>query len=183
VVLAAPRLDEHVLRLHVAVNDPVGVRFGQGRRHLIQDAQHARDAQRSFGLLQVVQRPAAQQLHRQVEDAVGRLVEVVGRDGVRVPQLRARLRLAPKTRDDGLVVHVVRVEDLQRHLASGRDLLAAEHGPEAALTDLVLDDVAVVQGAADQVFERLRRPPDGRRRRGGRRGRQACGRGRARSRA
>ena len=65
---------------------------------------------------------------------------------------------------------VVRVEDLERHLAPGGDLLAAEDGAEAPLADLVLDEVAVVERAADQVLQRLRRgaQADRRRRDGGR---------------
>ena len=162
VVLAAARLDEDVLRLHVAVDDAV-VRAPRPATRPPDpgSAAPASPPQRPVGLLQLVQAPAAQQLHRQVEDPVGGLVEVVGGDGVRVAQLRAGLGLAPEARDDRLVRDVVRVEDLQRHLAAGGDLLAPEHGPEAALADLVLDEVAVVQGAADQVLERLRRAADG----------------------
>ena len=60
-------------------------------------------AQGPFLVLQLVQAAAAQQLHRQVQDAVRGLVEVVGRDGVGTAQLRAGLGLAPKARDDGRV--------------------------------------------------------------------------------
>ena len=42
---------------------------------------------------------------------------------------------------------VVRVQDLERHLAPGRDLLAAEDRAEPTLADLVLDEVTVVQRA------------------------------------
>ena len=85
---------------------------------------------------------------------------------------------------------VVGVQDLERHLAAGRDLLAAEHRAEPALADLVLDEVAVVERAPDQVLERLRsargsraaRRRAGRPARGGTRARARRGGGRARRR-
>ena len=74
-----------------------------------------------------------------------------------IAQLRAGLGLSTEARHDGLVADVVRVEDLEGHLATGGDLFAAEHGPETALADFVLDEVTMVEGAAHQVLERLNR--------------------------
>ena len=92
---------------------------------------------------------ALEQLHRDVERAVGRLIEVVRRDRVRVAQVAQHHALATEPRDEVLVLRHLRVQELQRDLATGRELDAAIHRTEAALADLRLDLEAIVEDLVD----------------------------------
>ncbi len=92
---------------------------------------------------------ALEQLHRDVERAVGGLVEVVGGDRVRVAQVAQHHALAAEPRDEVLVLGHLRVQELERDLAAGRELHAAVDGAEPALADLRLDLEAVVEHLVD----------------------------------
>ena len=107
--------DEDVLRLQVAVDDPLVVRGGQGLGQLhrvLHGLAHGQGARRQ----PLPQRLALEQLH----DGVGRpglAAEVVDREDARVRQRRHGFRLPLEAGEGLLVLREARGEDLDRHLA------------------------------------------------------------------
>ena len=135
------------------MDDALGVGFAQGFGHLVENAQAAVDRDDAGGALDVLQALAAHQFHGQIKHAVLGLVEVVDDHGVRVAQLGAGLGLAAEAGHHRRIGHALRMEDLQRDRPLGGDLHAFKHGAEAALSDLALDEVAIVERTSDQTVE------------------------------
>ena len=144
-------LDHHVLGLHVPVDDAQGVRLAQRLGHLVQDRQHALGVQGALLRCTSCRRRPAQQLHRQVQDAVLGLVEVVGDDRVRVAQLRAGLGLAPEAGHHGGVRDVVRVQELERHLAAGGGVQL----PAGMKAGIPYDATEYIENAINEVLKTL----------------------------
>jgi hypothetical protein len=142
---ARPALEKDVLGLEIAMHDAELVRLGERAAHLGQDLEHPLPLERLLLVEDLVQAASLEQLHRDVERAVGRAIEVVRRDRVRVAQLAQHVALAAKPRDEVLVLRHVGVQQLQRDLAPGRELQPAIHRAEAALADLRLDVKSVVE--------------------------------------
>ena len=114
---AAVLVEEHVLRLHVAVDDALAVRVVEGVRHPAQDLDRPGqgDAPR---LEQLRERAARHEPHRHPGDAL-RAVDVVGVDGddVRVLEPRDGLGLALEALGETGVVQELPRQDLERHVA------------------------------------------------------------------
>ena len=130
-------LDEHVLGLHVAMNDALRVRVDDAGEELEDD--RGRDLWRhgSAFLENLPERRTAHQLDDEV------LLGVLGRrdvehlDDVRMPQLRDGLRLDCEAMRDLRVLAKVRVEDLDRDVAAEAPVVRAVHGGHASMTELV----------------------------------------------
>ena len=123
--LRAPLVvDDHVVRLDVAVHDPAPVREARG----LEDLQHQVDGERrlerpvvAHDLLEVA---AGQELHRDVVGAVP-LAAVEHADDVRVLQPGGARGLAPEALDELGVLGEAPVEQLQRDLAAELGVLGA----------------------------------------------------------
>src|SRR6185369_8461045 len=120
------------------------------RRRLERDAQ--RLGRRELALLAqaVLEAAAAHELHRVVV-LLALLADVVDLDDVGVVQLPGGARLAEELRDEVLVLHELRREELQRDLAIERDLDRAVDRPHAAAPDAFEQAVA----AEDLLLLRL----------------------------
>ena len=94
--------DEHVPRLHVAVDDPVAVREAERRRHVGTQVGHPIGVERSFGAQDVGERAAVDVLHHDEVGAV-RLSPVVHADDVGVVQVGGRRGLPTEPLDEGWV--------------------------------------------------------------------------------
>ena len=142
-----------VLGLHVAVEDPLGVRGAERARHLAGDAQAALDRQRRLAHRQLGQRFAVEELHDDERAAVVGGAEVGDVDDVLVADRAREPRLLQQARDEV----ALRDELLQQHLH--RDALADDgvlglvDRAHAALADAAHDLVAVRQDGADQRIE------------------------------
>ena len=100
------RHDEDVLRVHVAVNDPLQVRGGQRGAELIGDVDDARERQRTGAGQDLPQRFALEVLHHQVSRAVRQRVEVDDGHDRRMPQARGDLRFAHEAGQRlGMIAH------------------------------------------------------------------------------
>ena len=138
-------VQQHVLRLEVAVHQPrrMGRRQPPPRRD--EDVQHLAPVARAVAQ-PALERPAAQELHRQedlpVEDA-----DVVHRDHVRVRQPRHRLRLAQKARAPGiLAAELASLEELEGDLSIQLRIVGAVHDAHRAAAHALDDQVAPESG-------------------------------------
>ena len=137
--LAAP-LDEHdVARLEVAVDDALGVGLVERGHDLRHDSHDARERQREVVAKDLREIAAREQLHGDVERAVGVLARVDDLDRVRVVQFRGALRLALEAPHELLVVHEVGVQHLHGDGLAERELLALVHVAHRPLADQLLD--------------------------------------------
>ena len=123
---AALAVDDHVVRLDVAVDDPVAVREAERREDLARVVDRDRHRQRAARDDQLLQRPPLDVLHRDVVGALG-LAAVVDRDDVRVREAGRVRRLAAEALDELLVVRVPVVEDLDRDAAAELLILGEVH--------------------------------------------------------
>ena len=142
-------VDEHVVRLDVAVDDAVAVREAKRREDLARVVDrdgHRRGPAREDQLLQ---RAAVEVLHRDVVRALG-LAAVVDRDDVRVRQAGGVLRLAAEALDELLVARVTVVEDLDRDVPAELLVLGEVHVGHPAGAELPHDPVAPVEERVDQ---------------------------------
>ena len=98
----------------------------------------------------VVERLALEQLHREVEPAVGRAAEVVDLDDVLVVDLGDRRRLAAEPLDREVIARQLGVQHLDRDLAAQRHVLGAIDRAGSALTDQLLDLEPLAEQLADQ---------------------------------
>ena len=112
---AALGVDEHVLGLEVAVDDPALVRELRRLEDLADDLDRLADGQPARD--QVLERGALDVLHRDPVAAVG-LAAVVDADHVRVLEPRRRLRLAAEALDELRVLGEALVQELERHPAA-----------------------------------------------------------------
>ena len=147
---AALAVDDHVVRLDVAVHDPVPVREAQRREDLARVVDRDPERRRAARDEQLLQRPALDVLHRDVVGALG-VAAVVDRDDVRMREPGGVLGLAPEPLHELLVAGVAVVEDLDRDAAA--ELLV--HGevdvrhPSGA--ELPADQIAPVEERVDEV--------------------------------
>ena len=150
---AALAVDDHVVRLDVAVDDPVPVREAQRREDLARVVDRDPERRRAARDEQLLQRPPLDVLHRDVVRPLG-LAAVVDRDDARMREPGGVLRLAAEALDELLVAGVPVVEDLDRDAAA--ELLVGgevdvRHPARAELPD---DQVAPVEEAVDEVVAR-----------------------------
>ena len=102
----------------------------------------------------VVERLAFEQLHREVQPAIGDPAEVVDLDDVLVVDLGDRRRLAPEPLDREVVARQLVVEHLDRDLAPQRHVLRAIDRAGSALPDQLLDQEPITEELADKGIGR-----------------------------
>ena len=110
--------DDDVVRLDVAVDDPVAVRERERAEDLARVVDRDRDRRRAVADEQLLERAPVEELHRDVVGAL-RLAAVEDRDDVRMVEPGGALRLAAEPLDELLVGGVPVVQQLQRD-AAGR---------------------------------------------------------------
>ncbi len=115
VAQAAVGGEEDVLRLEIAVDDPLEVRLLEGAAALDEDGHRALGRERALLADHLVQVLALQVLHDDVERSVVELAEEEHLDGVGVLQVAHRAGLAAEAGDQVLAVGELGVEDLDRH--------------------------------------------------------------------
>ena len=116
--LAAADREVDVARPQIAMDVADRVRLHQRLADLDQDVGDALDRELLLAREHVIERLALEQLHREVEPAVGRAAEVVDLDDVLVVDLGDRRRLAPEPLDREVVARQLGVEHLDRDLAA-----------------------------------------------------------------
>ncbi len=139
-VLRAGRVDDHVLRLQVAVDDPARVRVVDGVRHLREEREEP-----AHGLRRVVEERAERRPLREVHGDVGAalvLAEVVDADDRGVVELGGGLGLAEEAPARHVVLEVPREEDLERERPVELGVARAVDDAHAAARDLLEEHVA-----------------------------------------
>jgi hypothetical protein len=91
-----------------------------------------------------------QQLHHDVQRAVGRLAQLVRGDRVRIAQPGQRRALAAEPRDHPRIRRQLRVQHLQRELMPGPDMRRPVDRPEPSRSQARLDAEAAVKDFAHQ---------------------------------
>ena len=128
---AALVVQEHVLRLDVAVDEPLSVRECERAADLEAELEHPPDRQRAAALDELLQVLAVDELEDD-ELLPVLLAAVDHRDDVRMRELRDCARLAPEAVDVLLVLAVVLVQDLQRDVPLEQRVEGAVDGRHAA---------------------------------------------------
>ena len=135
-----PGPDEDVSRLHVPVDESLGVGGIQRCGNLGQHAESALEPQRARLLEDLAEVDAVDVPHRDVVHAVG-VVRLVDRDHVRVIDPRGHQRLAYETLPEALVLRKFRRQQLEGDLPPKMEVLRAVDHPHAAAADVALDPV------------------------------------------
>ena len=141
--------DEDVVRLDVAVDDPVPVRGAECGEDLAGVVDRDLDRGLPAGDDQLLQRAPVEELHRDVVGALG-LAAVVDRDDVRMREPGGVLRLAPEALHERVVGRVAVVEDLDRDPAAELLVLGEVDLRHPARTELADDAIATVEDGSDQ---------------------------------
>ncbi len=142
--------EDDVLRLQVAVDDVVRVRFLERAEHGHQDIAGAREGQGPLLVHHHGEVLPLEEFHRQVEDAVIRSTEIDDADAVRVIQPAARAGLRVEASDRLLVAEQVRVDHLDRHRTAERALFGPVHAAHPTHADDLLEHVASADRTPDQ---------------------------------
>ena len=147
-----PRLDQKdVLGLEVAVNDPGSVRLVERAAHLDEDGESPGHREGPLVAHRLIQVPALQELHDDVERTVFELSVEEHFDGVRVRQMAHRSSFAPEARDEIFAIGELRVEDFHPHHAVHLRLERLVDGAHPARPDLLKDlELAVQDVASDE---------------------------------
>ena len=137
-----------------------GVGVGHRLADLLEDREEPRPVVRRVlaVLQQRGQGPAPDQLHRDVEPAVGKLAQLVDRDDPRVLELAADLRLLDEPADHLGVVAVLFQDDLDGQVAAEVDVAPLEDRAHPAAGDLAHELVAA--RIAGEVGHLRRAGPD-----------------------
>ena len=143
-------IDEHVVRLDVAVDDAVSVREAECREDLPRVVDGDRDRRAAAREDQLLQRAPVEVLHRDVVGALG-LAAVVDRDDVLLREARCVLGLAAEALDELLVTRVPVVEDLDRDAAPELLVLGEVDVRHAARAELAHDAVALVEQRVQEL--------------------------------
>jgi hypothetical protein len=141
--------DEHVVRLDVAMDDPVAVREAERLEQLLLVRDRGLDRERAAGHDQLLQAAALDHLHGDVVRPLG-LPAVVDGDDVRMGQAGGGLRLAPEALDEEVVLRVALVQDLDGDAAAEILVLReidVRHPPRAELPQ---DAIAAVEERVDE---------------------------------
>ena len=150
---AALAVDDHVVRLDVAVDDPVAVREAERREDLPRVVDRDPERRRAARDEQLLERAPLEVLHRDVVGALG-LAAVVDRDDVRVREPGGVLRLAAEALDELLVAGVPVVEDLDRDAPAELLVFGEIDVRHAARAELPDDQVAPVEEPVDEGIAR-----------------------------
>ncbi len=141
--------DEHVVRLDVAVDDPVPVREAERLEQLLRVRDGGSDRERAARHDQLLEAAALDHLHGDVVRPLG-LAAVVDGDDVRVREAGRGLRLAPEALDEEVVAGVAVVEDLDGDAAPELLVLGEVDVRHAAGAELSQDPVAAVEERVDE---------------------------------
>jgi hypothetical protein len=163
--VALPLDQEDVLRLHVAVHDPLVVGRRQRAADLGKDVHGARQRQDRRLVQRGPQFPPLQELHHDVRGAILHLVHVGHAEDVRMLELRRGDRLAAEPLQRLLVPREVRVERLDREALAEGDVTGEVDLAHPALAEFLLDAILVrdhlveervlVRTAHDQQLRRV----------------------------
>ncbi len=145
-------VDDHVVRLEVAMDDAALVRELGRAKDLDAEVDRAGGQQRPVLRDDLLQRAALEMLHRDVVGAVP-LTAVVHRHDVRVLQAGGTRRLAPEPLDELRVLREAPVQDLQRDITAELQVLGAIHVRHPARADPLEDAIATIDdGLGGQTF-------------------------------
>ena len=124
------------------MDDPVLVGLGQGLEDLDAEPLDPLDGQRAVVAQHPLQRPAVEVLHRDEEQPLLGLAEVVEPYRIGMVEVSCQDSLAAEALDHVLVDHRRGQQHLERHRPLHPDLHSLEHHTKAASTDLLHDLVA-----------------------------------------
>ena len=128
--------EQHVLRLQVAVDEPVRLNAHERTREVRRDGRDARQRKAVRGRLErIPQRPARQVFHHQKAQSRVRVTSrLADRQQVRMPNLHRQFRLADKAADKArIALRVLRIEHLHGILGPARLVQDKVNLPRAAL--------------------------------------------------
>jgi hypothetical protein len=132
--------DHDVRRLDVPMDQSAAMRFDERAGDHLEDASHAGGRLGACALDEELQRRPVEQLHRVIEDSVGRVAVVVDRDRIRVLELGGDLDLALEALD-GLLSDLVARQEFHRGRAPEQRVTRAVDDPHSALADLAFERV------------------------------------------
>jgi hypothetical protein len=147
---AAGVIEEHVVRLDVAVHDALAVRIAQRARRLGKNPAGLGGGQRPVLEQPVGQRLAAQELHCKICDLAS-LADAVDRDDVRMLEPRRDPRFAHEPLDERVVEGERERQHLDRHLAVEHELARPVDDGHAAAAELLEHLVFADQRRLDDV--------------------------------
>ena len=147
----AAALDQvDVLGLEIAVDDALGVRFGQRLAHLIHDVDDAAQRLRAVALDLLIPVATVEEFEHHEERAIGHATHVRDFDDVFVADRRGRQRLLVEARDDLGVLGQLSVEHLDRDASLDQRVLALVHRAHTAFADLSDDAITVLEHRPQQ---------------------------------
>ncbi len=133
--------EQDVRGLDVAVHDAARMRIGERVGHLHAERQDALIGHAALRLEHLVERPAGDQLHRDIGDAIG-LADVVDRRDIGMAERAGRGRLAQEAAPDFGIAAIFRLERLDRDDPVDPGVVRAEHLRHRAFADARVDPVA-----------------------------------------
>ena len=139
---AAVSGQQHVLRLDVAVDHPLGVRVGERPAHLHADAHRLLGGQRALAAHEALQVLAVHQLHHEV-GAVGVLAAVEQAHQVRVGEARHQHGLPAEALGVLLVGDQAGVQPLDRHGPPQHGVRRPPHRGHPSTADQLVQPVAL----------------------------------------
>ncbi len=151
----ADLLEDDVLGLEVPVDDVGIVRFGECRESLAKNVDDAPGREGPVFVRHTREIAPAQELHHEVELAVGSLAEVDDADRVRMIEAAGRAGLGDEARGGVLLADEVRVDDLHRDRTSEVRLLGSVNPTHAADADQLQNEVSAGQRAPDEGVLRI----------------------------
>ena len=146
-----------VVGLQVAVHDVEVVGRLERRGHLNADVRGPRDGERPFARQQLRKRLALHELHRQVDEPVLGLPEVVDGADVGVRDAAGVRRLAIEAGHCLRIVHHGRIHHLDGAAAAHLHVLGEVHLAHASLAQLLHYVIAVGQHLTHEILRRPRR--------------------------
>ena len=156
-VVVVLRDDHHVVRLHVAVDETTAVSMPEPRTDLQHQRRYPRHVEDLLALLDRSERGAVDERHREIEEAVGLLAEVVDVNQVRVIETRERERLGIEATTELDVALERLVEDLHRDRDAEAEVTGAIDGADAAFAEHREDlDAPARDHAPDELVRRHR---------------------------
>ena len=135
--------DQHIVRLDVAMHDPVSMGVSEGVGDVGEDADRLAHRELALAAELSAQRLALDERHRVVEQVPGGRGRQQGND-VRVLEGGGEFDLAPETLDVDAGGHLGR-QHLDDDLALERGLVREEHAAHPPATELPLDAIGVAQ--------------------------------------
>ncbi len=152
VLTALSHGDKQIVRLQIPVEDLLVVSFLQRFERLKNEAGCTNRFHWALLLDQIGQRPALEQLHGVIEQAVIGDAEIVECDCVRRREGRDSLGFGEEPGDGGLVLDQFPLQHLQRDFAADHNLLGHIYHAHAAFAQLGQNLVTFVQFLAHQVL-------------------------------